>query len=59
MPKFYDMLGLEAGASKDDIKKAYKKKAMQCHPDKGGDPEEWLKDLRVRKYPKQAKGGQP
>ena len=28
------------------------------HP-KGGDPAEWPKDLRVREYPKQAKGGQP
>lgn len=37
--KLYEKLGLSAGASKDDVKKAYKKMAIQHHPDKGGDPE--------------------
>jgi len=41
MPKFYDILGVSNNASKDEIKKAYKTKAMQSHPDKGGDPEEF------------------
>lgn len=39
--KFYEVLGVPASASKDEIKKAYKKRAMECHPDKGGDPEEF------------------
>lgn len=39
--KLYDALGINKGASKDDIKKAYKKKALETHPDRGGDPEEF------------------
>jgi len=34
---YYDILGVEATASQDDIKKAYKKLAMTHHPDRGGD----------------------
>lgn len=29
----YKVLGLEEGASKEEIKKAYRKKAKECHPD--------------------------
>ncbi len=37
----YSILGLEHGASDDDIKKAYRKLAMKHHPDKGGDSEKF------------------
>ena len=38
--KLYKVLGLDKDASDDEIKSAYKKKAMQYHPDKNkGDPE--------------------
>ncbi|KAH7889816.1 hypothetical protein F5I97DRAFT_1847565 [Phlebopus sp. FC_14] len=37
--KFYDLLEVPVDASESDLKKAYRKKALRLHPDKGGDPE--------------------
>ena len=31
---FYDILGISKGASSSEIKKAYRKKAIEYHPDK-------------------------
>ncbi|KAL1743287.1 hypothetical protein HDZ31DRAFT_65183 [Schizophyllum fasciatum] len=37
--KYYDLLEVAPDASENDLKKAYRKKALRLHPDKGGDPE--------------------
>ena len=34
---YYDILGVKKDASADEIKKAFRKKAVELHPDKGGD----------------------
>lgn len=37
----YEILGLDSSASAEDIKRAYRKKALQLHPDKGGNVEQF------------------
>jgi molecular chaperone DnaJ len=42
---YYNILGLEKGASKDEVKKAFRKLAAKYHPDKQGGDEEKYKEV--------------
>ena len=48
---FYETLGIKKGASKDEIKSAYRQQAMQWHPDKNKSPdaEEKFKEIIPKK----------
>ncbi len=43
---YYEILGIERGASSDEIKKAYRRLAMQYHPDRNPDDEEALERFK-------------
>ena len=43
MTELYDILEISKNAKQDDIKKAYRKKALENHPDKGGSEENFKK----------------
>ena len=43
MANYYDILGVPRNASDKDLKDAFKKKAMQYHPDRGGSEEQFKK----------------
>ena len=46
MPKnYYTILGVRKSASQDEIKRAYKKLALQCHPDKKGGSDAMFKEI--------------
>ncbi|OGG86118.1 molecular chaperone DnaJ [Candidatus Kaiserbacteria bacterium RIFOXYB1_FULL_46_14] len=45
MKDYYKILGIEQGASKDDIKKAFRKLAAQYHPDKKTGDESKFKEV--------------
>jgi hypothetical protein len=51
MSTYHDILGVSPGASQEEIKHAFRRRALECHPDQAdeGDKEEAQKEfLRVR-----------
>ncbi|MCB0479134.1 MAG: DnaJ domain-containing protein, partial [Crocinitomicaceae bacterium] len=49
--KYFKILGLQPGASQDEIKKAYRQSAMKYHPDReGGDAEKFLLIFEAYEY---------
>lgn len=44
---YYDLLGIDTDATPEQIKKAYRKKALQLHPDKRGNTKEAQDEVRI------------
>jgi curved DNA-binding protein CbpA len=42
MRKHYQTLGIDSDATQEEIKKSYREKSQQMHPDKGGDHQEFV-----------------
>lgn len=49
-------LGVSPDASRETIEAAYRRKALECHPDRGGRREDWDHLQAVRKIALQARG---
>jgi DnaJ family protein A protein 2 len=39
----YEILNLKKNCTVEEVKKSYKNMVKKCHPDKGGDPDEFKK----------------
>ena len=47
-PSDYAILGIEPHSSAEEVKSAFRKRALECHPDKGGDPDKFRKLVQAR-----------
>lgn len=43
MISYYDILGVRVHATGEEIREAYRRRVLECHPDKGGNAEEFKK----------------
>ena len=49
--KYYKILGLQPNATQEEVKKAFKKIALSCHPDKlVNEPEGKLKEEKIQRF---------